>query len=315
MTRALVSVVIPCFNAERWIGATLDAVLSQTWSHIETIVVDDGSTDGAVDLVRGYESRGVKLIVQQNRGAAAARNVGFAAARGAYVQFMDADDLISPDKVRSQVERLEPYADAVATCPWARFNINPGDAVFASFTRSHDLSPIDWLVEAWSDGGGMLFPAMWLVPRQVISRAGLWREDLSLNDDGEFFTRVVLASNRVLFCEGGSAYYRSGLQGSLSGMKSARAWQSGFEAIRSCIESARNVEDSERVRRCGSLLWQVYAHSCYPYEPRIANEALARARRLHRVEIRPSGGVAFKALSRVIGWRLARRLQVATGRP
>ena len=309
------SILIPCYNAERWIAETLEASLAQTWSHTEIIVVDDGSKDKTVEVVKRYESRGVKLIVQENRGAAAARNTAFRASEGDYVQFLDADDLISPNKIQSQIMRLMREPEAVAICPWGRFFDNSDQVSLDPSPSWQSLPPVDWLVETWSRGSGMLFPAMWLIPREIVNRAGLWREDLSLNDDGEFFTRVVLASSGVLFCPDDTAYYRSGIPGSLSATRSVRGWQSGFEAICSCIEALRKVEDSDRVRRCGSLLWQVYAHSAYPHHRQLANKALDNAHTLHKFTITPDGGRMFHLTMRLVGWKAARILQKWTGRP
>ena len=151
--------------------------------------------------------------------------------------------------------------------------------------------------------------------RAVANSAGPWDEALSLGDDGEYFTRVLLAAERVLFCPGARCYYRSALPGSLSGRKSAAAWASQFRVIELCEYQVRAREDSERVRRGFALSWQHLAHACYPYEPALADRALMRGRALHAVRIRPGGGSAFKVLSRIIGWRAARRLQVASGRP
>src|SRR5262249_32944277 len=138
---------------------------------------------------------------------------------------------------------------------------------------------------------------------------------LSLGDDGEYFTRVVLAAERVLFCEGARCYYRSGLPGSLSGYKSKEAWLSQFRVLDLCESHVRAREDSERVRRGFALSWPHLAHACYPYAPDLAERALARALALHRDTIQPEGGTAFHVVSKLLGWRLARRLQVASGRP
>ena len=161
----------------------------------------------------------------------------------------------------------------------------------------------------------MLFPALWLIPRAIADAAGPWDETLSLGDDGEYFTRILLSAERVLFCEGARCYYRSGLPGSLSGKKSAKALASGFRVLELCEAHLRAREDSERVRQGFALSWQHFAHATYPYDADLAESALARARELHCVTIRPGGGPAFHAVSRLFGWRLARRLQVASGRP
>ncbi|MCX6954347.1 MAG: glycosyltransferase family A protein, partial [Verrucomicrobia bacterium] len=99
----LVSVVIPCFNSARWLPATLDSVLAQTWPRVEIIVVDDGSRDDSLAVARRYASRGVRVESIANSGAAAARNHGLALARGDYLQFLDADDLLAPDKLEKQL--------------------------------------------------------------------------------------------------------------------------------------------------------------------------------------------------------------------
>ena len=140
-------------------------------------------------------------------------------------------------------------------------------------------------------------------------------EELTLNNDAEYVTRVLLAAERVLFCAGARCQYRSAVPGSLSGRKSRRAWDSQFRVIELCEAYIRAREDSERVRRGFALSWQHLAHASYPYDSGLAERALARARALHPVTIRPGGGPAFALVSRVIGWRAGRRLQVASGRP
>lgn len=101
----LVSVVIPCYNAQRYIGATIASVLAQKDIALEIIVVDDGSSDESVALVRkGFPA--VRIIEQANAGVAAARNTGIAAARGKWVAFVDADDIWLPGKLAAQLDQV-----------------------------------------------------------------------------------------------------------------------------------------------------------------------------------------------------------------
>jgi glycosyltransferase involved in cell wall biosynthesis len=104
MSRPLVSVVIPAFNSERYLGEAIESALSQTYAPVETIVVDDGSSDGSVEIASGYA--GITLIEQENSGPSAARNRGFAASRGEFVAFHDSDDLMTPDKLAVQVGHM-----------------------------------------------------------------------------------------------------------------------------------------------------------------------------------------------------------------
>jgi glycosyltransferase involved in cell wall biosynthesis len=315
MSRPTVSVLIPCYNAEKHIGDTLESVFRQTWPAIEVIVVDDGSEDGSVAEIERFKTQGVQLIRQENRGAGAARNRAYCASNGDFIQFLDADDLIDPKKIERQMARIADRPRCVASAEWGRFHNSPTETRFDPEPVWRDLDPLDWLALSWADGLGMLFPALWLVPRAIADAAGRWDETLSLGDDGEYFTRILLAAERVLFCPGARCHYRSAVPGSLSGRKAPAAWASGFRVLDLCESYVRAREDSERVRRGFALSWQHMAHGCYPYDPGLAERALARARALHPVVIRPGGGLAFAIISRVVGWRAARRLQVASGRP
>jgi glycosyltransferase involved in cell wall biosynthesis len=103
----LASIIVPAFNVAKTLPATLDALLAQTFTDYEIIVVDDGSTDRTAALLREYESiPGFKVITQRNRGLAGARNTGIAAARGLYIGFCDADDLWLPEKLERHVAHL-----------------------------------------------------------------------------------------------------------------------------------------------------------------------------------------------------------------
>src|SRR5271166_3632931 len=98
MTAPLVSVLIPCYNAELTIGDTIGSILDQTWVKIEIIIVDDGSTDNSAEVVEAFKSSQITLIRQRNSGQTAALNMCVERARGEFIQYLDADDLISPEK-------------------------------------------------------------------------------------------------------------------------------------------------------------------------------------------------------------------------
>ena len=106
----LVSILIPAFNAERWLGETIRSALDQTWPRKELIVVDDGSSDGTQRVARAFASSGVHVIAQRNAGASAARNRALSLAQGDYIQWLDADDLLAPEKIEQQLRDAEPGA-------------------------------------------------------------------------------------------------------------------------------------------------------------------------------------------------------------
>lgn len=108
----LVSVIIPSYNARRYIKETVDSVLAQTYKNIEIIVVDDGSTDGTREELAPYAAAGkIRYFYQENAGQSAARNTAIAHAKGKYLALLDADDMFMPTKVEEQVAYLEAHPE------------------------------------------------------------------------------------------------------------------------------------------------------------------------------------------------------------
>jgi glycosyltransferase involved in cell wall biosynthesis len=305
----LVSIIIPCYNAGRWLAATLESACGQTWPHCEIIVVDDGSSDSSATLAETWRDRGVQVIRQTNRGAAAARNAGLARARGDYLQFLDADDLLAPDKIAIQIARLATApANSVASAAWARFRTEPGEAVFRPEPVWCDAKPVDWLVASWN-GEGMMHPAAWLVPAAVARAAGPWNETLSLDDDGEYFARVLLASAGVVHCREARVYYRTHVSGSLSQAKTPRAWRSSHDVCRLVQQAVLGREDSPRVRRACAMNHLRFAFHAWPLARELACASLREARTLDPAASRPLAGPTFERLAGLVGWKLARTLQ------
>ena len=105
--KPLVSILVPAYNAAPYIAETLDSALAQTWQNIEIVVVDDGSRDDTLAIAKTYESKRVKVISQENKGASTARNRALKAAQGDFIQYLDADDLLAPDKIERQLKLSE----------------------------------------------------------------------------------------------------------------------------------------------------------------------------------------------------------------
>lgn len=106
----LVSVVVPCYNCERFVGETLDAVLAQTFADWECLLIDDASTDGSAEVIREYAARDKRfrpILLEKNVGAAGARNAGLEAVRGRFVAFLDSDDYWVPEKLEKQISFME----------------------------------------------------------------------------------------------------------------------------------------------------------------------------------------------------------------
>ena len=306
----LVSILIPCHNAAPWLAQTLESALAQTWPHQEILVVDDGSTDGSASIAHTYAGRGVRLVPQENRGAAAARNHAIREAHGEFFQFLDADDLISPDKVSAQLALLSARPPGtIASCAWGRFAEDPAAARFLDKAVFQDFSPIDFLVLS-ARTGAMMHPSSWLVPRAVAERAGPWDESLTLNDDGEYFCRVLLASAGLAFTSGGRSYYRSGLPGSLSQRRDERSRRSQFHSVELIAQHLLAAEDSPRTRRACANYYQRFLHDFFPAPRELMHAAAARVAELGGTDLdRPAMGPRTAALARFIGWKNVRRLK------
>jgi glycosyltransferase involved in cell wall biosynthesis len=309
MSTPLVSIVIPCYNAAPWLRSTLESALAQTWPRREIILVDDGSTDDSLAVARGFEDRGVRVIPQANRGASAARNLGLELAGGDWIQFLDADDLLAPDKIAVQISRLAAApAGCIASSEWARFQAEPAAAIFTAQPNWRDMAGLDFMLLHY-DHGWMMPPIAWLAPRPAIEAAGRWREDLSLNDDGEYFCRVMLASAGIVFSPGARAYYRSGLPASLSDRRDDAALRSLARSIEANTGALLAREDSARVRQACANAWRQLAYELHPRLPDEVRNAERRARALGGARRRIEGGRLVRWADRLLGWRAAARIK------
>src|SRR5260370_4705443 len=142
--KPLVSILVPAFNAQEWISDALRSAIAQTWERTEIIVIDDGSPDQTLAVARQFESSGVRVETQENQGAAAARNKVFSLCKGDYIQWLDADDLLAPDKISLQMEALDRCSSkrTLLSSEWGRFFYRYRQAEFIPTALWRDLSPV-----------------------------------------------------------------------------------------------------------------------------------------------------------------------------
>jgi GT2 family glycosyltransferase len=260
-----VSILIPAFNAGKWIRETILSALAQTWANKEIIVVDDGSTDQTLEIAKAFESDSVRVLTQDNRGAAATRNRSLGLASGDYIQWLDADDLLAPDKVAGQIKAAaEDRSDLILySSPHGVFYHRLRKARFFPNDLWQDLFPSDWLVMSMSKTLWMN-PAVWLVSRRLAEKAGPWDERLSMDDDGEYFARIVAASEKVRFVRGSLSYYRQSSFRQLGRNMSVRAGESLVLSAELRIRALLSLEDSDRARSAALSLLQARMPAFYP---------------------------------------------------
>ncbi len=316
MTKPLVSILIPAYNCAQWIEETLTSAVAQTWPNTEIIVVDDGSSDGTPAIVERFASKGVKLHVQVNAGAAAARNRALSLSSGDYIQWLDADDLLAPRKIESQIAALQRCGDPkrLASGPWAYFYYRAHRAKFVSTPLWRDLTPADWLVRKMSLNLHMQ-TATWLVTRQLCDAAGPWNTQMLSDDDGEYFCRVLLNSTGVTFVDDARVFYRASGPTSLSyrGQSPARL-TAQFRSMQLHIGYLRSLEESDRVRAACVAYLGAWLPEFYPDRLELVQQLQQMAIELGGTLATPQFSVKYAWLDRVAGAAVAKRTQLSARR-
>jgi glycosyltransferase involved in cell wall biosynthesis len=305
----LVSVLIPAYNCQAHIKDALNSLLNQTYSDIEIIIVNDGSADQTKSEIGKVKDNRVKIFDQQNKGQCAASNKAFVECKGELIKFFDADDILNPENIELQVKRLNGDYEYVASSQWGRF-YNDDLTTFKLNPESvwRDMAPVDWLVESWTNGLNMMQCALWLIPREILEKSGLWDERLSLNNDIDFFARVLLASKGVKFTPNARLYYRSGVKGSLSGTFSRKALEAAILSNELAANHLLAAEDSPRTRLAAANILQVWAYNTYPQFPDLTKKLEQRIEALGGSTYPIPGSKAKKKLSQLIGWKAAQKM-------
>ena len=310
--KPLVSILIPAFNAEEWIADTIKSAVRQAWPRKEIIVVDDGSRDRTVSIAREFASKEVSVVAQANQGAAAARNRAFSICQGDYIQWLDADDLLAPDKIARQMDAVEHGASELLllSSAWGKFMYRPHRANFVPTSLWCDLSPVEWLLRKIGQNVWMQ-TATWLTSRRLTEAAGPWNTQLLGDDDGEYFCRVLLASHGTRFIPEAKVFYRMSGADTLSYIgRSDRKMESQFLSIQLHIAHLRSLEDSERVRAACIKHLQYYLPVFYADRLDLIKEMESLAASLGGRLESPRLSWKYAWIQKGFGLRLARRAQI-----
>jgi glycosyltransferase involved in cell wall biosynthesis len=280
--KPLVSILIPAYNAEEWIAFTLQSAVSQTWQNKEIIVVDDGSTDRTAEIARRFASSKLIVTSTPNRGLCSAVNNAYKLCQGDYIQELDADDVLAPDKIEQQLAALRECDSRriLLSSPWASFCYRTRVARFVPNALWHDLSPIEWLLRKMGNNLHMQ-NATWLVSRELAEAAGPWDERLHYDQDGEYFDRVLLASEGTRFVPEGRVFYRVTDTNRISYIgNSDKKKDSLFLSLKLHVQYLRSLEDSERVQKACLTYLQNWYPNFYPERPEIVVELQSLAAEL-----------------------------------
>ena len=247
----LVSVIIPAFNSARYLADAVESVFAQTYSEVECIVIDDGSTDHTNELLKELLKvhPGLKTARKTNGGPSSARNMGLRESTGDFISFLDADDVFFPDKIERQVVFLDAHPDV---------GLVYGDFLIATETlrpvemytteMPQELEPIDAL--CYRNWFGVMIP---LVRRTLTDRVGDFNEELAAAEDWDYWIRCAKVA-RISYLAGAVSLYR---------MHPGQMHHDYFRMRRACIQVAtkRFGDDPGRLR--GTMAAIQWTHAKY----------------------------------------------------
>lgn len=311
----LLSILMPCYNAEKYVAETLTCLLAQDYENIEIILVDDGSSDKSYDIAKQFEADPrVQVYQQPNSGACVARNLALSKAKGEFVLFMDADDLVTRDMIASQMALLQEAPEGHMTFGhWARFYDGLLDkAIVEEGEIYHDYdNASDALADVWN-GKGMMPIHTYIIPRSVV---GDERYDvrLKVNQDGEFLCRMLMRAKGLKYCPQGVAYYRSGIAGSVSAKKISHAkGESLLLASQLCKASIGDLANDKYFAQGLARQFCVIAY-IYQLFPDLVERAKEEFDSLNWSLRNPEvGGKNFRKLSTIFGfWNILKLKQLS----
>lgn len=206
-TNPLVSIIIPFYNAEKFLKESIESIFHQTYPHWELFLVDDGSQDNSKNIALDYAQKYPEKIRylyhenHQNRGPSASRNLGIKHAQGDYLAFLDSDDTWLPDKLTEQVNILESYPEAAMVYgkvkfwySWQNNPDNPQDYFLNQGVQPNTLiNPPQLLILFWQNQNQKPYPSNVMIRHSLIAKTGPFEEDFrTWGEDAAFFNKVLL---------------------------------------------------------------------------------------------------------------------------
>ena len=250
----LVSVITPFYNSEKYLSYAIQSVLNQTYANWELILIDDGSNDQSLSIAKDFRDNRIKILQRPNGGQCVASNDGLRVAQGDFIQFLDADDIMHPQKTQNQIRDLQINGcDALGISRWAFFYNDPSDADCREEPVFFSGDPVEWICTLWSNDT-MMHTNSYMMSRQVLERGGMFfDESLKLNIDFEYFTRMALSASKIIYTPDSLGYYRKGVPGSKTFKPSVQKQLGALESRSKAIRTLLKFEDSVRTREAARM--------------------------------------------------------------
>ncbi len=306
-SRPTVSVLIPCHNAEHWVQQAIESAFQQQGIRLDLFVVDDGSRDGSLDVLRKYSDR-LRFETGPNRGGNFARNDLLSMSSGDWVQFLDADDYLTPDKIAVQLASVADssgQADVIYS-PVITEVWRDGAAIERSVGQVSTEASLEeqWIRWQVAQTGAVLWR------REALLAIGGWNEAYPCCQDNEVILRAIQAGLKFHYCPDAGAVYRIWSEGTVCRKDPARviryktqlidqmmAWLAQQGSVTPAIEAAAGQAFFEMART-----WAKYDL------PKAAAYQKERFKKGWYTPVGPAAPLSYRLTHRFMGFRLAEQI-------
>ncbi|MDG1729365.1 MAG: glycosyltransferase family 2 protein [Algibacter sp.] len=247
--KPLVSIIIPTFNRVHLMDETLNCVLAQTYQNWECFVIDDRSTDNTNEFMDSYMQIDKRFHYYERpkekpKGANACRNYGLEICKGEYIQWLDSDDLMLPNKLEIQVSLIKEAPSDLITSTWGRF-INSNKLVsYSNYASFNDFDNRKDFLNALATSKGYFPIHAYLMSKDLVLKSGGWDETLVVNQDGDFMSRIFKYVNNFYCAKSTSVYYRQTNENSTSIYTNIEKAEAAIEIWRKISKRLKNESQS-----------------------------------------------------------------------
>lgn len=317
-----VSIIIPNYNGTTYINQCIDSCLKQGDSVKEIIIIDDHSSDGSWEILLATASRFpelIRVVKNDGKGACRARNYGFELSSGDYIQWLDSDDFLGENKLVYQLQELKNAGSRSISFSQTVHQYNFKDGSVKEVIENYpclasSTNPSEFLLNLWGGSdfkAGTIQTGAWLIPRDVTLKAGVWNENLLRDQDGEYFTRVVLSSRNIIYSVEVKAYYRKFEDGhSITQTNKEPYFRSELDALNLKYSYLNQQKDKELYKKAFANLYLQLAIKSYGKYDALYQEAWEQyVKQGYKAPVPKLGGRGMEILHKLLGWKAALRIK------
>lgn len=308
----LISIIIPVYNSEKYIQGTIYSCINQSYANLEIIIVNDGSTDSSEKIIKKFDDTRIKYYKTPNKGPCHARNFGIKKATGELFQFLDADDILENKKLEVQVGFYRSKGEEYVYSGIMGFIIKGQKKFEKGFNFYYkNLGVQEYFRAMFGNYGKYYTTGMWLIPRKLVEKTHGWDEKVLINNDGEYFSRIILHSKGIIYCPGAIFYYRRDVPMSVSKrFNSRKIYVSWLYSYTCYVKYFQLNFDKKSAEELGREALSVYYCNSYPNYPDLLQECKQQIRLLGYNSPVAYGGKIFKLTSALIGTENALKIRV-----